>query len=201
MTTTTAPLRAYHGGSALKEAVLAELAEHRAADEIIRGTYWDGHRGCAVGCLTHDENGGHGQFPTRWGVPIVIARLIDSIFEGLPVDVALDWPARIMGALPVGADLTMVWPHFAVWLLVDPDHGVVRHARTTKAADSIRAVAALYQRRCDGDEPTEKEWRASAAAAAAAAAVDADAASAAAAARKARRRQADKLVELCEAAT
>jgi hypothetical protein len=148
----------YHNDPDLKARTLAQIDAHRAADELIRGTYWDGHRGCAVGCLTYDPNGGHHLFPERWGIPMIIARLMDGIFENLPQDLVLDWPHRIMEAIPVGADLK-----------------------------NVQAVANLYQRQINGDNPSRKEWQ--------------DAARAAAyAAYAARVRQANKLVELCQAA-
>lgn len=144
----TTPL-AYHNDPALKERTLAQMRAHRAADQLIRGTYWDGHRGCAVGCLTHNPRGGHRLFPRRWGIPEVVALLIDHIFEMLwPLDEALAWPERILDAIPVGSDLTMVWPQFAVWLLTE-----------VIPSESGTVVAALYQRRIDGADPSATEWQ------------------------------------------
>jgi hypothetical protein len=96
----------YHGDHDLKAAVLAELAAHRVADEIIQGTYWRDGKGCAVGCLTHDPHGGHHLYESRWGIPEWLARLEDAVFEGLPLDAAKGWPERFMGAVPVGVEIT-----------------------------------------------------------------------------------------------
>ena len=89
----------------IKADMLRQLQRHYAADEITQGHYWKHGKGCAVGCLTHDPKGGHNRFPVMFGLPEQFARLIDSIFEGLPSDVAKGWPLRVIEAVPVGAIL------------------------------------------------------------------------------------------------
>jgi hypothetical protein len=142
-----------------KESVLARLEEHRAADEIVQGLYWASKgsgRGCAVGCLTHNPTGGHRAFPKLWGIPVQLAYLIDNLFEALPLEEAKAWPQRIMSAIPVGADLSGVWDRWALWMLVDPQHGVARVSGASRGA--VEAMGALFQRAVDGDEPPEEEW-------------------------------------------
>ncbi|MBU9944795.1 MAG: hypothetical protein KTQ12_09200 [Dermatophilaceae bacterium] len=95
----------YHNDPNLKAQVLAELAAHREADQIVQGDYWTDGRGCAVGRLTHDPDGGHDQYPVRWGIPEQLACLEDRVFEGLPESEARLWPERVMAAIPVGVDL------------------------------------------------------------------------------------------------
>ena len=99
-------LLTFHNDPALKASVLAQLAAHREADEFIQGTYWEDGKGCAVGCLTHDPDGGHEQYPDRWGIPEWLAHLEDRVFEGLPADQARLWPERFMSAIPVGVEVT-----------------------------------------------------------------------------------------------
>jgi len=132
--TTTETVLAYHGDPALKAAVLAQMADHRAAERLVTGTYWSWTigrgtgtywswtigrgtgtywswtigRGCAVGCLTHDPDGGHEEYPVRWGIPEELAWLEDSIFETLPLEDALAWPERFLAAIEPGADLSGV---------------------------------------------------------------------------------------------
>ena len=112
-------MRAYHSDPGLKAAVLAQMADHRAAERLVTGTYWDWTigRGCAVGCLTHDPDGGHAQYPVRWGIPEELAWIEDAIFENLSLEDALAWPERFLAAIEPGADLSGV---HAVWTAV-PD--------------------------------------------------------------------------------
>jgi hypothetical protein len=101
----------YHEDQAVKDEALAQLRAHREADEIVQSFgYWKrangGFKGCAVGCLTHDSNGGHGQYPVRWGIPEWLAYLEDRIFEALPAEEAKLWPERFMEAIPIGVEIT-----------------------------------------------------------------------------------------------
>ena len=128
-----------------KRIYLDRLAAHRAADEIIQGQGWDGSKGCAIGCTLNAYD--HEAYERELGVPMVLAHLIDAIHEGLPLSAAKDWPARVLAAVPTQVDLSMVWPRFAIWLLT-----------VECASESGTRVAALYQRRIDGDEPTDQQW-------------------------------------------
>lgn len=169
----TTPLRAYHGDHALREATIARMREHAAADEIIQGRYWEHGKGCLVGCAIHDAppEGRHAAFPRVYGIPEVVARLADRIFEGLTPTEAKELPVAFFEASPAGADLALAWPRFAVALMIDPEHGVARlTAAGTPARAAIEAVAALYQRVIDGDAVSAEEWAAHADAAASAAA-------------------------------
>lgn len=224
--TQTEPMRAFLARVS-KGQLLAALEAHAAADRIIQGHYWLRGRGCAVGCTLHDfatgEESRHDLYPELFGIPEVLAYLEDGIFEALPRADARAWPLRFVRAIPEGADLTLVWPRFAVWLLADAEEGLARHARTGRQRSAIEAVAALYARIIAGEQPSNDEWTAARSAArsvastpAAAAAgpawiaFDAPAAAAAAAGGTAAtavlvapvlaQRLADKLIEILETA-
>ncbi|MDP9166647.1 MAG: hypothetical protein M3O32_11405, partial [Actinomycetota bacterium] len=152
---TTATTLAYRGAET-KQSVLDRLAEHALADEIIQGTYWSGGKGCAVGCLTEHPDGGHYQFPARWGIPENIAWLIDAIFEALPVAEAKAWPVRIMTAIPEGTDLTGVWDRWSLWMLT----GLIDRAPAGTEMGSVVTVRGLFARAVAGDEPDPQEWTA-----------------------------------------
>ena len=155
---------AYHGKQEVKDLYLNRVEEHRKADQLIQGYgYWEDGKGCAVGCTLH--SGKHSSYESKLGIPQILAHLEEHIFEKLPKENARLWPEQFLAAIRPGADLSMIWPKFAVWLLVDPEHGVVKFA---KNAAPVQAVADLYQRRTDGDEPSVQEWESARRAAAAA---------------------------------
>ena len=227
----TNPQLSYQNDPSLKSRFCAHVERHRQLDMLHQGSYGEAPdergfpgpkwRGCAVACslrsldeidgavLKHTNND-HAGLAKRLGIPLVLACLEDQIFEGLPAEPAQLWPTRFAQAIPIGRDLSMVWPRLAHWLLVDEAQGVIRFANTDQTRDSIRAVAALFARHIAGDPPSADEWRSARYAAAAAryaAAADAaaDAAAAAAAARYAARSDhyealAAKLCELMAAA-
>ena len=212
-------MKAYHNDSSIKEKYLARVRAHREADEILQGFgYWEDGKECAVGCTLHSSK--HDAYETELGIPVRLAYLEDSIFEGLPVDLAKSWPERFLNAIPVGADLEKIWPQYAIWLLES-----VSEYSDEVGKKAIETVIDLYERILNGEEVTDQEWaaedaadaaRAARAAAAAAEAAEAaaraawaawaaeDAADAAGAAEDAAeaawKKQADKLIELLKEA-
>ena len=123
---------AYHNDPSIKAAIIAQLVAHRDADELVKGQYWEHGKGCAVGCTLHSDN--HSEYEPRFGIPQMLARLEDYIFEGLPNDLAKDWPVRFMTAVRPGSDLSRVGWQFLHWLLTDKtvnpgiDNPIVRDA-------------------------------------------------------------------------
>ena len=171
-------MEAYHSNPELKAQFVALITAHEAADEIVQGTYWNDGRGCAVGCSidslnritgTRHSHDNHAAYESLIGVPRILARLEDGIFEGLPLDVAKTWPRRFAEAIRPGADLSGVWTCFAVWLLTDAEHGVIRFAKNKRQRTAIQAVAELYSRQIAGETISKNAWQSAAYAAAAAA--------------------------------
>ena len=112
-------LVAYHNDPAEKAAILARLDAHRIADEIVHGQYWADGKGCAVGCTLHNPSGGHAEYETQFGIPQMLARLEDTIFEGLANGRAKEFPGQFMAAIMPGANLSLVGWKFLHWLLTD----------------------------------------------------------------------------------
>lgn len=157
---------AYHSDQNIKNTYIARMKAHMEADALIQGTGWNGHKGCAVGCTFEDYD--HARGPVEIGVPEPLMWLEDCIFEGLPDGQAKGFPLAFLEAIPVGADLSLVWPRFALWLLADPNHGVLQHTgNATRPA--VEAVIDLYRRWLDGDQPSADEFEVAAEAAWAAA--------------------------------
>lgn len=86
----TQKLLAFHGDKKIKHKYLSRVRQHRLEDEIIKGTYWENGKGCAVGCTLHSSN--HVAYETELGIPETLARLEDGIFEGLPLKESQEWP-------------------------------------------------------------------------------------------------------------
>ena len=199
---------AFNNDPGLKQALLTSIAQHRAADKLLSGAYHDPETGavCAVGCniaavreYTKTDTlewGDHAGLGEAIGVPAILLRLQDYLFERLPIAERLEWPTKFAEAITPGADLSMVWPRFAVRLL---------DRRISAGQDKkgvIKVVRDLYARWIAGDRPTREEFLEARRAAYAAAAADAaaDAAAYAAAAAAERKQQAADLIELLEAA-
>lgn len=159
-----AAMIAYHNDSTLRTSTLARMRAHAAADEIVQGQYWERGKGCLVGCAIHVEpmdGSRHSAFPSTYGIPEVLARLADRIFEGLPASEAKALPVAFFDAIALGADLSLAWPRFAVALLTDAEHGVARlTSEGSQQRAAIEAVSALFARQIAGETVTREEWRA-----------------------------------------
>ena len=162
-------MKAFLGDPAIKQQYLARLRAHAQADELIHGTYWEHGKGCAVGCTVHSSN--HTAYETELGIPEVLARLEDGLFESLPNGDAKEFPIQFLDAIPVGADLSRVWPSFAVWLLLDKEDGVIRFSTGfPQVQETIQGIGNLFKKVLNGQPVTEAARAAGAARAAAGAA-------------------------------
>lgn len=107
------------------------VTEHVAADQVAQRVYWDAEiqRGCFIGCLNHSDDpaGAESQF----GLPIMVQRIAESIFEALPADEAITFFAALPDAVHSdGMDLSRVgWKFLAAELRSLPEQ-----------PDSIQAV-------------------------------------------------------------
>ena len=130
---TVTKLLAYHGDPKIKRKYLARVRAHRKADELVKGRYWESGKGCAVGCTVHSSS--HAAYETELGIPRELARLEDQIFERLDNGASKAWPEAFLQAPRVGADLSMVWPSFALWLLSEA--AAARQAFWLSARDKL----------------------------------------------------------------
>ena len=169
-------MQAFHNDPQLKRDLLAEVKKHRLADSIISGTYGDlidgQFKACAVGCSIESLNrlrhkkfrtGDHSAYPKLVGVPEWLARLQDTIFEGLPAKRQQRWPEQFWRAIPVGANLESVKAPFLIYVLKCVLE-TFDHAKYPDIERAIRKVIDLYR-----NGGTTEEFEAAARAAEAAA--------------------------------
>lgn len=77
-----------------------EVASHIAADKVVQGTYWENNKGCFIGCLTHSSEAQGVE--EKFGIPLVLVRITEIIFERLPEKEAVQFFADI--PIAIGAD-------------------------------------------------------------------------------------------------
>lgn len=181
-------LIAYHGKDDLRAEVVAEMVAHAKADRLVQGHgYWDGGKGCAVGCLL--KSGNHAEYEQRFGIPQALARLEDIIFESLPCKDVMGWPVRFLSAPRPGADLSLVQWGFLDFIVTEalswPEAKTVREA----CQPALEIVCAAARGELIGKSAARAAESAARAACAARAAESA-----------AWKRYADKLVELMASA-
>lgn len=133
-------LKAFHSDRKIKAKYLRRVRAHQKADEIIKGVFWKNGRGCAVGCTIHSSE--HKAYETELGIPEWLARVEDTIFEGLPLDRAKLWPQQFLSSTKVGANLEAVKNPFLVFVLQSALNQVDK-AKLPEAAAAIKEVIRL----------------------------------------------------------
>ena len=152
-----------------------EVAAHVAADSIVQGIYWDteNNKGCFIGCLAKNDDPVTNE--ETYGLPIMVQRIAENIFEELPADQAKAFFAALPDAVSCdGKDLSKVgWQFLAAELRSLPE----QHEEVQAVINSVITGMDLLA--------SGQVWSAAARAAAAAARAAAWAAGAAAAAARA----------------
>ncbi len=131
------PLLSFHGKQEIKDKYIARVKAHAAADEIVKGVYWEYGKGCAVGCTVHSNQ--HDAYEDELGISWRMAIMEDGIFEKLPNDEAKKFPLQFLEAIPVGIDTDRIFKELIIWALVDEKDGAV-HAFTKKEDQEYKAV-------------------------------------------------------------
>lgn len=151
-------LIAFHGDAAVKAFYLDRLRRHVRDDELTQGVFaWKGSKSGVVGCTIHGDD--HSRYEVDLGIPEVLAYLEEIVFERLPNNEAKRFAVEFLEAIPVGADLSLVWPTVAHWLLLDPGQGVIGSAQTDETRSAIEQVASLYGRMVHGEQIEVRDFR------------------------------------------
>jgi hypothetical protein len=138
-------MHAYHNNPSIKSAILEQLEAHRAAGELVHGVWWQNGKGSAVGCAVHSSD--HEEYERRFGIPQMLARLEDAIFEELFNADAQAWPERFMGSIEPGMDLSRVGWEFLYWLLTDKEiNPGIAHPHLRDAVEQCVDVVAPLMR-------------------------------------------------------
>ena len=150
----------------------SEVAKHVAADQVIQGMYWDDEdqKGCFIGCLAHANDAL--SLKTKYGIPLMLTRIAENIFEGLPSGKAVKFFKKFPKSVACdNKDLSLVGWKFLQFELENLPH------KTEEVQDVIDGISKLAR----GEKWRKDEARDAAADAddAAVAARDADAARAA----------------------
>jgi hypothetical protein len=96
-------LLSFHGKQVVKDFYVNRVNEHAKADEIVKGYYWKGGKGCAVGCVIYSSR--YEDYETELGLPAWLAALQDTLFENLPNGYAKKFAVDFLVAIPVGKNL------------------------------------------------------------------------------------------------
>src|SRR3990167_11459956 len=152
---------AYKNKPALKKMFVAEVINHRKQDQLIKGTYGKENgkfKGCAVGCGVHTLNmklgktysyDDHSAYEKELGIPEWLARLEDTIFEGLPVKESKKWVLDFAQAVPIGKNLEPIKWKFCAFILKENIDRVlilkIDDDLKKQVVDAIRGVLNVHE--------------------------------------------------------
>lgn len=142
----------FHGDEHLKLGYLRRVRRHRMADQIVKGMYWEGGKGCAVGCTIH--SGDHWTYEEKLGIPNQLAYIQDFLFEHLPNSEATWFPERFLRCIPVGVDMYPAFWNFVMYLLLDEKDGLMSIDSERETAPLVADFyrAAIEGREISGDD-------------------------------------------------
>lgn len=166
-------MRAFHNDPKIKEKYLARVRAHQDADRLVRGIGWDEWKGCAVGCTLEAYD--HKRYETDLGIPEWLARVEDSLFEGMSQEKSRTWPEEFLTAIRPGVDLEPIKAEFLIVVLTSA-LASFDHNKFPAVKSALDGSIALWNRKDIGSD----EWAAAAAEAEAAAWAAAEAAAEAA---------------------
>lgn len=130
-------MQAFHNDPFIKQMFIDRVRSHRLADDFIRGNYWNGFKGCAIGCTVEKGIDVHKEYEIQLGIDRSIAYIEDTLFECMSWHKALEFPEKFLKSINVGASLSNVLEKFFMYLIFDDTYGIFN-----QAPDNSRAVIA-----------------------------------------------------------
>jgi hypothetical protein len=145
---------------------LIELADgHQAADEYKPGSYqWD-NGSCSIGCTTRDAQslgflprniypGDHASLE-KLGIPELVWRMCDHVFEGLPTESQPAWTPKVLRSIRADAD----YSNLVARIMARLARKLGEDAIDPSLKPICEKICALWTRRANGDDPSTDEWQ------------------------------------------
>lgn len=131
-------LIAFHGDAKIKERAITAVREQGKLGSIAEIVDWE----------------------KEFGIPEFILVSGDCIFDGLPDGKYQTFLEALLRAIPVGADLRLVYFLFMLWVLTDSLYGVLRHTElSSNTYKATNRVLFLVQRKIDGHIVQKRTWK------------------------------------------
>ena len=95
---------AYNSNQKLKDLAVDTAIQHREADKLVKGTYWENGKGCAIGCWAQGATSPHQAVAEKYYLPVELLYIVDGLFEQLPDEDSQKWPQQFAEAIKACAD-------------------------------------------------------------------------------------------------
>jgi len=160
-------MRAFTDTPITKDRFIHHLKWHQKQDAFIKGIYssneYDTFKGCAVGCSLNSvaielgesiDKSEHALYEKYLGIPEWLARVEDTIYEGLPDDRAKLWPIEFGEAINIGSDLNKIKSSFIVYVL-ESNLKRLQDGKFEQQKEAVKRCIRLWQR----DDLYSDKWR------------------------------------------
>ena len=136
----------YLNDKKLKQDMVKEMELHLKQDQFIKGVYSKTNgifKGCSIGCAIDSLNriknktipySQHSGLETELGIPKWLARLNDTLYEGLPTEKAGKFSVDFLKAIPVGVNLDIVRHKLCAFILT----GNIQRVLALKIKDDLK---------------------------------------------------------------
>ncbi|CAI1201056.1 S9 family peptidase [Serratia ficaria] len=134
---------------------LKRLTAYVEARNVVKGSlHWDGSRGSIAGCLI--ESADDAQWESLLGLPRWFAYLLDQAISNLNVPDALEESRLLLGAIPVGKDISAAGYDTIAALL---DEVTVHDSPDAALSKALERVRTLHLSRAHGGEASADDWK------------------------------------------
>ena len=147
-------LKSFNNDKSIKNKYLEKISSRLANATDEGGKYLPGGNASAVELTIGTID--YAAYEIYLGIPLLLARLKDRIFQGLTPELALTWPRRFLEAIPVGVELSSVWPRFAMFLLEDRSQSGGSHPHCKIVRDAY--VSAMNGVDVDWEQINSGAW-------------------------------------------
>ena len=129
-------LISFHGKEEVKQKYVSRMKAHIEADELVRGEIGYNGKGCAVYCTLNRYD--HACYQNELGLPEWLARLEDTLFEGMSLEKSKTFPLLFLQAINPGSKLDNVFHKFCIFVLEDSKKNVQKQFDyVIKAIDQV----------------------------------------------------------------
>lgn len=141
-------MKAFTNTTMTKEELLKELKWHQEQDNIIKGTYFEDGKGCAVGCSLESlgrkkkikiDVEDHSLYEEHFGIPEWLARVEDILFEGMSESRSKTFPYEFIDAINIGSNLNDIENDFKIFVL-ESNYKNFDHAEFPNVKNSLDEV-------------------------------------------------------------
>ena len=143
----------FKNDATIKEALIHRMDKHIELDELVQKATGEGGKGCTVWCALNNgeikEGYNHAAFEKILGLPEWLAKLHDTIYEGLTVKDSKWFSKEWVRAIPVGKNLDIIKWKFCAFILKENIARVlvlnIKNDLKKQVVDAINGCLSLHE--------------------------------------------------------